>query len=81
MEILVDTIAFPRPGTVVSSALYKSYPAAKALPLVGARPFGERSWTWRGGGVSDVACEAAGGREFCSVAISGDLKSSTSWCC
>jgi hypothetical protein len=47
-------MALPRAGTVVSSELYKSYPAAKALPLVGARPLGDRSCTWREGTASLV---------------------------
>lgn len=43
IAISVATIALPRAGTVVSSELYKSYPAAKALPFVGARPFEDSS--------------------------------------
>lgn len=61
MDILVETIAFPLAGTVVSSELYRSYPAAKAEPRVGAFAFGERSWIWRGGGASFVACEGVEG--------------------
>lgn len=65
---------------MVSSELYRSYPAAKAEPRVGARAFGERSWIWSGGGASVVACE---GIEADSVAIfgGGDLNSSTGWFC
>lgn len=51
----VETMAFPRAGTTVISELYRSYPAANALPRVGALPFGDRSWTCSGGGASDVA--------------------------
>jgi hypothetical protein len=49
MDILVFTIALPRAGTVVSSELYRSYPAANALPRVGALALSESNWTWRGG--------------------------------
>lgn len=74
MDILVDTIAFPLAGTVVSSELYRSYPAAKAEPRVGAFAFGESSWICSDGGVSIDA------RDTGSVAIlGGDLNSSTDW--
>lgn len=52
MEISVSTLALPRAGITTSRALYRSWPAAKALPLVGARAASLRSWTWR-------ACSAA----------------------
>jgi hypothetical protein len=45
-EISVPTSARPRAGTVMSLALYRSCPAAKALPFVGARALGLKSWTW-----------------------------------
>ena len=41
----VATIALPLAGTSVSLALYKSWPAAKALPLVGAFAFSLSSRT------------------------------------
>jgi hypothetical protein len=46
-EILISvaTNALPRAGIVVSTALYKSCPAAKALPLVGALAFELSNWT------------------------------------
>jgi hypothetical protein len=45
MEISVGTSARPRAGIVMSFALYKSCPAAYALPLVGARALSDRSRT------------------------------------
>jgi hypothetical protein len=52
---------------------------------VGARPFGERSWTWRGGGAWCVAREeifaAAMELGVAAILVVGDLKSSTMGFC
>lgn len=45
----VSTSAFPRAGMIVSCALYKSYPAANALPLVGVRALFVSFFMNRGG--------------------------------
>lgn len=55
IAMLVETIALPRPGTVVSSELYRSYPAANVLPRVGALPFGPSICTCKAGGASLTA--------------------------
>lgn len=47
MLMSVSTLARPLAGITTSRALYRSWPAAKALPLVGARALSLRSWTWR----------------------------------
>lgn len=57
IEIPVSTIAFPLAGMTQSFALYRSYPAANAEPLVGARAFGTNFFTSREGvcGVDVIA--------------------------
>lgn len=52
--ISVSTLARPRAGTTTSRALYKSWPAANALPFVGARALSLRNCT-----CSPVPCVAA----------------------
>ena len=68
MEMSVSTTTFPLAGTVVSRDAYRSYPAAKALPLVGARAVSESSLTWRGGGGGSRLIE---GSETLAADISG----------
>ena len=43
MEIWVSMVTFPWAGTMVSSALYRSYPAASEDPRVGIRALSECS--------------------------------------
>lgn len=49
MAMPVSTIALPLAGITVSFALYRSYPAAKAEPRVGARADSTSFLTSRGG--------------------------------
>jgi len=49
MLMSVSTKTFPLEGTTVSFAAYKSYPAAKALPLVGRRALSLNFLIRRGG--------------------------------
>jgi hypothetical protein len=59
MLISVATMARPRAGMVVSFALYRSWPAAKALPLVGGVAVALRSLTCSEFSAA-VAADAAG---------------------
>jgi hypothetical protein len=54
----VSTIAFPLAGIVVSCALYRSYPAANADPLVGALALSDIFLTRRGGAAEMLVVRA-----------------------
>ena len=47
IAISVDTFSLVCVGIIMSSELYRSYPAASNVLRVGTFPFGERSWIWR----------------------------------
>jgi hypothetical protein len=72
-EILISvaTNALPRAGITVSTALYKSCPAAKALPLVGALALGLSNWTCNCCSAAAALAddEAPTGAEGCSAAM------------
>mmetsp|Transcript_18474 Transcript_18474/g.42285 ORF Transcript_18474/g.42285 Transcript_18474/m.42285 type:complete len:134 (+) Transcript_18474:377-778(+) len=53
MESPVGTIAFPRAGTITSSQLHKSNPAASGDPLYGSIAFSESRFTLSGGSSQD----------------------------
>jgi hypothetical protein len=78
IEIPVSTIAFPLAGMTHSFALYRSYPAANADPLVGASAFGTNFFTSREGiCVVDVMAVVSSLEESMMEAIDGSLVSST----
>jgi hypothetical protein len=54
MLMSVSTRTLPRAGTVVGREAYRSYPAAKALPLVGRRAFSVSFLIRRGGAWSTL---------------------------
>jgi hypothetical protein len=66
-EILISvaTNALPRAGITVSTALYRSCPAAKALPLVGALALGLSNWTCNCCSAAAAPTDAVG----CSAAM------------
>jgi hypothetical protein len=70
MEISVPTNARPRAGMVISLALYKSCPAAYALPFVGARALSLSSKTCSCcSALAAAAMEGAIGAGGCSAAM------------
>lgn len=70
MEISVATIALPLAGITVSFALYRSCPAANALPFVGAFAFSLSSRTCRAcSAAAPAATEGAIGAGGCKAAM------------
>ena len=70
MEMSVATIALPLAGITVSFALYRSCPAANALPFVGALAFSLSSKTCSAcSAAAPAAIEGATGAGGCKAAI------------
>lgn len=63
IAMFVSTRIFPLFGTVVTCEAYMSYPAANALPLVGALADGESFLTSRGGDWEIVVTGGASAEE------------------